>query len=156
MNLFLIFIAIVIITCVMLNNATNRVGVPVLLAFILLGMLFCLVVKPDGSQQVPVGDTLLEDGDSVILCTKAYDGKLAIPVREHTVSAHSRWDGIPVRDYPSGHDRLILIRRDGKDIIPHGDTLIHAGDHLYINRVQDVRDTAMAYHNKNNNHTLSK
>ena len=40
MNLFLIFIAIVIITCVMLNNATNRVGVPVLLAFILLGMLF--------------------------------------------------------------------------------------------------------------------
>lgn len=131
------------------NKRVRDLGIP-------RGMLLCLVVKPDGSQQVPVGDTLLEDGDSVILCTKAYDGKLAIPVREHTVSAHSRWDGIPVRDYPSGHDRLILIRRDGKDIIPHGDTLIHAGDHLYINRVQDVRDTAMAYHNKNNNHTLSK
>lgn len=40
MALFLIFIAVVITTCVLLNNASNRIGVPVLLAFILLGMLF--------------------------------------------------------------------------------------------------------------------
>lgn len=40
LTLFLILIAVVIFTCVLLNNATSRIGVPVLLAFILLGMLF--------------------------------------------------------------------------------------------------------------------
>lgn len=40
MTEFLILIAIVIFICVLLNNATSRIGMPVLLAFILLGMLF--------------------------------------------------------------------------------------------------------------------
>ena len=36
----LILVSIIIFICVILNNATNRLGMPVLLAFILLGMLF--------------------------------------------------------------------------------------------------------------------
>ena len=40
MSLFLILVAVVIFTCVLLNTASNRIGMPVLLAFILLGMLF--------------------------------------------------------------------------------------------------------------------
>lgn len=40
MTAFLIFAAVVIFCCIFLNNASSRVGVPVLLAFMLLGMLF--------------------------------------------------------------------------------------------------------------------
>ena len=36
----LILVSVIIFICVILNNATNRLGMPVLLAFILLGMLF--------------------------------------------------------------------------------------------------------------------
>lgn len=40
MTILLIFIAVVIMTCVLLNNASNKIGMPVLLAFILLGIVF--------------------------------------------------------------------------------------------------------------------
>ena len=38
--LFLILIAVVILTCIWLNTLSSRIGVPALLAFMLLGMLF--------------------------------------------------------------------------------------------------------------------
>lgn len=40
MVLFLLLVAVVIFTCVLLNAASNRIGMPVLLAFILLGVIF--------------------------------------------------------------------------------------------------------------------
>ena len=40
MVFFLVLVAVVIFTCVLLNAASNRIGMPVLLAFILLGILF--------------------------------------------------------------------------------------------------------------------
>lgn len=40
MEAFLTFIAVIIFICVLLNNASSKLGVPVLLAFIVLGILF--------------------------------------------------------------------------------------------------------------------
>ena len=40
MTLFLILIGLVILICVWLNHVTNRIGVPTLLAFIVLGIIF--------------------------------------------------------------------------------------------------------------------
>ena len=40
MNTFLLFVAIIILVCVFLNNASFKVGMPVLLAFILFGLVF--------------------------------------------------------------------------------------------------------------------
>ena len=40
MNSFLLVVAIIILVCVFLNNASYKVGMPVLLAFILFGILF--------------------------------------------------------------------------------------------------------------------
>ena len=39
-TLLLLIAAIVIVLCVILNNVSNKLGIPMLLAFILLGMLF--------------------------------------------------------------------------------------------------------------------
>lgn len=39
-SLFLVLIAVIIITCIWLNNISARIGVPTLLAFILLGIIF--------------------------------------------------------------------------------------------------------------------
>ena len=38
MNTFLLFVALIILICVFLNNASFKVGMPVLLAFILFGL----------------------------------------------------------------------------------------------------------------------
>ena len=39
-SLFLILIVVVILTCIWLNNVSARIGVPTLLAFIVLGIVF--------------------------------------------------------------------------------------------------------------------
>ena len=39
-TLFLILIGIVILLCIWLNNVSTRIGIPTLLAFIVLGMVF--------------------------------------------------------------------------------------------------------------------
>ena len=39
-TLFLILIVVVILTCILLNNISVRIGVPTLLAFIVLGIVF--------------------------------------------------------------------------------------------------------------------
>ena len=48
-NLFLLISAIVIVLCVVLNNVSNKIGIPMLLAFILLGMVF----GSDGIVKIP-------------------------------------------------------------------------------------------------------
>jgi cell volume regulation protein A len=39
-TLFLILIGVVILLCIWLNNISSRIGIPTLLAFIMLGMVF--------------------------------------------------------------------------------------------------------------------
>lgn len=48
-NVFLLFTAVVIIMCVLMNKLSNRIGMPVLLAFIALGMVF----GSDGILKIP-------------------------------------------------------------------------------------------------------
>ena len=40
MELLICFIAIIIVICILLNSASNKIGMPVLLAFIVLGIIF--------------------------------------------------------------------------------------------------------------------
>ena len=49
LTLLLLVAAIVIVLCVVLNNVSNKIGIPMLLAFILLGMAF----GSDGIVKIP-------------------------------------------------------------------------------------------------------
>lgn len=60
MNALLVLVAVIIFTCVLLNNASFRIGMPVLLAFILLGILFgnngLVPISLDVDDRETVGD----------------------------------------------------------------------------------------------------
>ena len=100
-------------------------------------MLLCQVVKMDGKLVLPNGNTLLEQGDKVIICTQAYnnsDGTLMIV--KHLIEEKSKWIGHQLKDYPTQeHTQIILIERGRKRIIPNGNTVLKAGDLLYINKI---------------------
>ena len=49
MNIYVVFLALIIILCILLNKLSNRIGVPMLLGFILLGMFF----GSDGIVKIP-------------------------------------------------------------------------------------------------------
>ena len=52
MNTYLLLAAVVMFACVFLNKISNRLGIPMLLTFILLGMLF----GSDGILKIPFND----------------------------------------------------------------------------------------------------
>ena len=60
MDLYLLIIATVIVLCVVFNRVSHKIGVPVLLAFIVIGMLFGSdgIVVRKGSDNNVRGSTL--------------------------------------------------------------------------------------------------
>lgn len=82
---------------------------------------------------VPMGHTLIHEGDTVITCTKLYDNETVANLVEHPLSKNSKWIGHPIKDYPKKSDSLVvMIRRGSESLIPNGNTVLEAGDVLFL------------------------
>ncbi len=79
LNLILLLAAVVIFACVLMNKLTNRLGLPVLLAFIGLGMIF----GSDGIFKIPFEDfEMAEKICSVALIFIMFYGGFGTSLRE--------------------------------------------------------------------------
>lgn len=95
--------------------------------------LIALILR-SGERIVPRGDTQLQAGDRVIIVTKSFADTRTFLV-EKTVRKGGKQDGRPIS--ACALDGLILlVRRDGGEIIPSGDTVLRAGDTLVLLRDQ--------------------
>ena len=92
-------------------------------------MLIALVIR--GKERITArGDTVLQAGDRVILVTKTYEDTETF-LLEKTVKKGGKRDGKAISE--SNSDGLVLlIQRGEEEIIPHGDTVLLAGDVLVI------------------------
>lgn len=98
-------------------------------------MLICLLRRADGTKLVPNGKTLLLKGDRVILCSNAYRGDGDIRVVEKAIERGNSFIGKKISDlYFEKGEQLLLIRRNGKNVIPSGGSIIKEGDLLFINK----------------------
>jgi len=86
-----------------------------------------------GKKIIPNGQTIIEEGDEVIFCSKAYINEIEADLVEHPVSYNSKMIGKRIMDYPSGGGSLVvMIRRKDNNLIPNGQTIIEQGDVLVI------------------------
>ncbi len=92
-------------------------------------MLIALVIR--GKERIIVrGDTVLQAGDKAILVTKTYEDAETY-LTEKTVKPGGKRDGRAISEVD--YDGLVLLlRRNGEDIIPNGSTVLYAGDNLVI------------------------
>ncbi len=82
---------------------------------------------------VPKGHTTILEGDTIIICTKAYSGYSTDGIYQHRVSKFSNWAGHTIKEYPYKANRvIILINRGNERIIPNGDTVLLPNDLLTI------------------------
>lgn len=94
-------------------------------------MLIALVVR--GKERIIArGDTILLPGDRVILVTKAFEDTQTFLI-EKTVKPGGKRAGHAIREFDS-EGLVLLVLRGDKEIIPHGDTVLEAGDVLVILR----------------------
>lgn len=101
--------------------------------------LIALVVRGN-TRIVPKGDTLLQAGDEIVLCTRSFQDQSTDILTRHCLSEDSKWAGCRVGDYPQQEGSLlILIQRGDERIIPNGNTILNAGDVLVLLKRADQR-----------------
>ena len=92
------------------------------------------MVVRDGQQLTPRGSTRLKAGDIVVVCGDSVDGKAWGSLNELEISAAHGWVGKRVCELSlDEHCTLVAISREGSLLIPDGNTLICAGDHIVMN-----------------------
>lgn len=98
-------------------------------------MLVALVLRDGAHPVLPNGDTVIQEGDLLVMAAPTFEERAEVTLREVTVTPpHGRPAGQRLRDVPQGKHPFIVVmlKRDGQTIIPDGNTLIYAGDEAVI------------------------
>lgn len=97
-------------------------------------MLVVLVLRDGAHPVLPNGDTVIEEGDLLVMAAPTFEERAEVTLREVTVMPHGRLAGQRLRDVPQGKHPFIVVmlKRDGQTIIPDGNTQIQLGDEAVI------------------------
>ena len=97
-------------------------------------MLVVLALRDGAHPVLPNGDTVIQEGDLLVMAAPTFEERAEVTLREVTVTPHGRLAGQRLRDVPQGKHPFIVVmlKRDGQTIIPDGNTLIYAGDEAVI------------------------
>lgn len=78
---------------------------------------------------IPNGDTKIIKGDKLILCAESVHQRDQIHLKEIRIKEKSEWIGKPIHDLDiSRQSIIVMIRRRGHAIIPHGEDIIQLND----------------------------
>ncbi len=92
-----------------------------------------LVLISRGEEKiVPNGQTVLCMGDSVILSGKSPEKSQGLSLYEKKVGQGTEWCGKMISEIHSGEERIILVRRGKKAVIPKGNTRLLENDILVL------------------------
>lgn len=97
-------------------------------------MLLCLNITSDGRRLVPNGNTVFHEGDTVIVCSKEFQGEDKMKVQRVVIPDNPLNRILTIRDFHVQKGQVMLLTRGQERIIPHGSTEVLPGDVLYINR----------------------
>lgn len=76
---------------------------------------------------------MLEPNDTVLKNFNFYQDKSDIGFIQTTIEKGSRWNNVPLKDFNLAFNLIVAkIERNGKTIVPKGDTLIKEGDLIVI------------------------
>lgn len=82
---------------------------------------------------VPRGDTVLTAGDIIVLGAEALNNDRHIQLKELVLTGHNPWIGTMIRDLDiSRQTFIVLIKRNGKALIPKGDTVLLENDSVLL------------------------
>lgn len=91
------------------------------------------VVIRDEKEIIPKGDLVFETGDILIFAAKRYDENKGMDLSEIIVKDKHEWVGAPLKKLDISRQSLIvMIKRNGRVIIPNGNTVVKPGDVLVM------------------------
>lgn len=100
-------------------------------------ILVCRIDKPDRTI-VPNGNSRIDAGDKVILCSMAFRSeKETMHIIHEEIYAGSPLAGQMIKTHidRNHNEQVVLMQRGGKYLIPSGSTIMEVGDLLFINKL---------------------
>ena len=114
------------------NKAISDLGLP-------RGILIA-AVRREGSVLIPRGDVVLKAGDMLILGAEKPRENMRMQLSEITLGARHEWVGRMIHDLDiSRQTNIVMIRRQGTMLVPHGDLALRTGDVVYLFRKEPRR-----------------
>ena len=99
--------------------------------------LIAMIIR-EGQRIVPKGFTVLNTGDTAVLCAPACGDGVGINLTEIQVNKESTYCGLMLSELPPENGNLVvLIKRGDHVIIPRGRTVFKDGDVLVINSAEE-------------------
>ena len=104
------------------------------------GSVIAAAIQRGGRIVMPRGDTVLEAGDTLVLGAQGFRNDQHIDLKEITLRRQNPWVGQHIRELDiSRRTLIVLVRRDGKALIPHGDLRLREGDTVVLYTQTAVR-----------------
>ena len=104
------------------------------------GGVIAAAIQRGGRIVMPRGDTVLEAGDTLVLGAQGFRSDQHIDLKEITLRRQNPWVGQHIRELDiSRRTLIVLVRRDGKALIPHGDLRLREGDTVVLYTQTAVR-----------------
>ena len=95
-----------------------------------------VVILRGETNVIPSGATTLQEDDICVLSAPAFQDDKSIKLSEQKIAHDSKWKGKKIFEFSPNHDELVvMIKRNGRSVIPRGSTTINEGDILVINKI---------------------
>ena len=90
-------------------------------------------VQRGNDTLVPRGDVVLKKGDLLIIGAESTGDSQPVRLREVTLENGNKWTGEAIRDLDiSRQTYIVMVRRNGRTIVPSGGLRLSAGDTVYM------------------------
>lgn len=91
------------------------------------------VVKRDEEILIPRGDMVIQEDDTIVMGAEPFDTHEHIKLKEIVLKKQNPWTGRRIRDLDiSRHSIIVLVKRRSKALIPNGNMVLRAGDHVFL------------------------
>lgn len=103
--------------------------------------LLIAVIQRQGEVVVPRGNTLIREGDYVVLGAEGFQEEPGITLKEIILKENHPWEGLMIKELDISRQTLIvMVRRGEKLLIPDGDLTLQAGDMVLLYTKKNYRN----------------
>ena len=95
--------------------------------------LMIAIIRRGSETIIPAGNVVLLAGDKLVLAAEPLRGAEPVELREMTIGENHSWNGFAVKELDiSRQSYIVMVRRDGKMIVPNGSLIIRGGDEIFM------------------------
>ena len=102
------------------------------------------MIRRGSERIVPRGDVMLKANDTIILGAEALKDDTHIDLKEIVLQKHHPWNGQKIMDLNIPRQTfIIMIKRNGRVIVPKGDRTLLEGDTLIVYSQEKITDASV-------------